>query len=235
MVKNYSGYNNGGYQSPFAAQSKSPLGAPVTPASTPAPTQTANTFQRSSVFGPADVQQPLWSMLESLYNESNQYLKDAPQRQGALDRLRRAADPGLAGSRYTRNLANLSSQANRTGMGNAARLGNMGYGQAAQDAALLSSQNAGTEAANNAYLQEFSPESRINAANAYNSSFSPQASMQSLGAFSQLLNLVNQTQQTANSKPKESGGLLSGLLDIAGSVVPLIPLPGEKKSNSGMA
>ena len=232
MIKSYFA-QNGGYKSPFA----STLNQNTAPAPTQAPAaQTPGTFQRSNVFGPADVTQPAWPILESLYNEANQYAKDAPQRQGALDRLRRAADTGLAGSRYFRNAAMLGSQANRAGMGQAARLGNMGYGQSAQDAALLSAQNAGTQAANDAYLAEFSPENRIKAANAYNNAYSAQTSLGSLPAFAQILNMINQTQQTANSKPKESGGFFSDLLDIAGSVVPLIPLPGKKESsNKGMA
>lgn len=220
-----------GYKSPFASIN---AGAPAT---APAPQAQAQPqgFQRSNVFGPADVQQPVWPLLESLYNEANQYAKDAPQRQGALDRLRRAADPGLAGSRYFRNAAMLGSQANRAGMGQAARLGNMGYGQAAQDAALFSSLNAGTQAANDAYIAEFSPQNRINVANAYNQAFNAQNSLPTMAAFAQMLNMINQTQQTANSKPKESGGFFSDLLNIAGSVVPLIPLPGAKKNNAGMA
>lgn len=45
--------------------------------------------------------------------------------------------------------------------------------------------------------------------------------MQSLGAYAQLMNILNQTQQVANSKPKESGGLFGDLLSVAGSVAPL--------------
>jgi len=232
MIKSYFA-QNGGYKSPFA----STLNKTAAPAQTQAPTaQASGTFQKSDVFGPADITQVAWPMLEGLFNEVNQYNKDAPQRQGALDRLRRSADTGLAGSRYFRNAAMLGSQANRAGMGQAARLGNMGYGQSAQDAALISAQNSGTQAANDAYLAEFSPENRIKAANAYNNAYSAQTSLSSLPAFSQILSMLNQTQQTANSKPKESGGFFSDLLDIAGSVVPLIPLPGAKQSsNKGMA
>jgi len=205
------------------------------PVQAPAPTATPGAFQRSSVFGPADVTQGGWPLLEATVNDAEQFNRDSAMRRGALERYRRATDPSLAGSRYAQTASQLFSMGNRTGMGNAARLGNMGYGRAAQDAALLGSQNAATEAANNAYLAEFDPVKRAQAAQMNLASYGADASLQSMSALQQMLNMINQTQQTANSKPKESGGLFGDLLNIAGSVVPLIPLPGAKKSNAGMA
>lgn len=192
------------------------------PTTSPATAPVSSTgFQRSSVYGPADVTQAAWPLLESTYNDANAFNRDAAMRRGALERYRMATDPSLAGSRYNRNAAILASQGNRAGMGQAARLGNMGYGRAAQDAAVFGAQNNATELANQAYLSEFDPATRAKNAQLNLAAYGPEASMQSLGAYAQLMNILNQTQQVANSKPKESGGLFGDLLSVAGSVAPL--------------